>query len=545
MSWSKRVPRTGVVWHAGRERGPWRPPLGRWRLKIGIAMMAGATLALLAPAAPPSPAARIGERLFFDPRFARPAEGAEVGAMSCAQCHAPPMLPAGPFRPTLAFCDARPRSPVPARSDGRTTTPRNSPTLVGSLRATDGIELLHYDGEFAAATDLVVATFLGRSLGWLPEERAQARRHFATVIRNDRGAPDADGPAAERLPYAVVLQGTDAAVPEAYRLPAAERIDCARAADEEIVAAATRHVVTFLRSLQYARDERGEHDGSPYDAFLAANRLPRAPQLGETAAEYGRRLGEAVAALRAPKYIDLPARRLRLHDQAFRFGETELRGLRIFLKAAVGDGQRSGAGNCAECHVPPEFTDLRFHNTGVTQDEYDRVHGDGRFAALEIPTLGGRETQPDRWLPPTAEHPSAKGVFARAAAVEFPGQADLGLWNVYANPDMPVPQAALRRVVDRTQALAPDAALARTVGRFKTASLRDLGQSAPYFHTGGAATLEETVRFYRRMSDRARRGEMRNAPPEFFPVRLGEEDEAPLVAFLRALNEDYTFERGR
>jgi hypothetical protein len=42
------------------------------------------------------------------------------------------------------------------------------------------------------------------------------------------------------------------------------------------------------------------------------------------------------------------------------------------------------------------------------------------------------------------------------------------------------------------------------------------------------------------MSRLAAEGGMRNAPAEFFAMRLAEEGVSPLVAFLRALNEDYS-----
>ena len=38
-------------------------------------------------------------------------------------------------------------------------------------------------------------------------------------------------------------------------------------------------------------------------------------------------------------------------------------------------------------HVPPYFTDNSFHNLGISQVEYDRVHGDGAFQKLAIPVL--------------------------------------------------------------------------------------------------------------------------------------------------------------
>ncbi len=523
--------------------------------------------------------ARIGERLFAEPRFAqwffarsggkmnaaltagdpvlatqavaetagdggraRPMAGPLAGqTMSCRACHLGGELRgrAGlPAQGVGTLGDFVARSPVPERGDGLGMTPRNSPPLVDALAAGGGDGVLHYDGEFATVEALVQDTFTGRNFGWLPPERVEAQRHFARVIRGaaDSGGPERDGGG---WSYAVLLAGVEERIPPALRLPEAFRLDVARAGDDEILGACARLVAAFLHSLRFSRDPGGQHDGSPYDAFLAVNRLPRAPAPGQTPHEYARRLSESVAALRAPRFVDDAARRLQLHDQPFRFGETELRGLRIFFRGAIGASQQGGAGNCAECHVPPRFTDFALHNTGVAQDDYDARHGGGTFARLEVPGLAARAADPDRWLPPTPLHPRASGIFLSAADGAAPGRTDLGGWNVYANPAFPAPQAMLERLLNASGTLKREEVLARSVGRFKTPALRDLGQSAPYQHTGGQRTLEEVVGFYQRASALAREGKLRNAPPEFFGVRLEAADVEPLVAFLRALNEDY------
>jgi cytochrome c peroxidase len=66
-------------------------------------------------------------------------------------------------------------------------------------------------------------------------------------------------------------------------------------------------------------------------------------------------------------------------------GATELAGLKIFLRAAnrAADGSQH-AGNCAACHSAPHFSDFRFHNTGVAQEEYGVTVGRINLAA---PTL--------------------------------------------------------------------------------------------------------------------------------------------------------------
>jgi len=69
-------------------------------------------------------------------------------------------------------------------------------------------------------------------------------------------------------------------------------------------------------------------------------------------------------------------------------------------------------------------------------------------------------------------------------------------------------------------------------GGFRTRTLRNVGVTGPYFHAGQLATLEEVVRFYDRGGDREGAG-----PPSVFlvPLGLSDDEEADLVAFLRAL----------
>jgi hypothetical protein len=188
--------------------------------------------------------------------------------------------------------------------------------------------------------------------------------------------------------------------------------------------------------------------------------------------------------------------------------------------------------------VPPHFTDFKFHNTGAAQDEYDAHHGAGAFVQLFVPDFTARNSDFDRWLPATPAHSKAGGPFLQVPNKADPGKTDLGVWNVYGNPDLPAPQPALERLLNPSGALSRDEVLDRALARFKTSSLRNLGQSAPYLHTGQLPTIEDTIHFYRRMSELARAGKLRNAPPEYFAVRIGADDIVPLAAFLRALNED-------
>jgi len=78
-----------------------------------------------------------------------------------------------------------------------------------------------------------------------------------------------------------------------------------------------------------------------------------------------------------------------------------------------------------------------------------------------------------------------------------------------------------------------------TVARFKTPVLRDLEDSAPYFHNGSAPRFDDVVNHYIQLSQLAHAGIMRNAPAEFANMSLSSDDVAALVAFLQSLTEDY------
>ena len=81
--------------------------------------------------------------------------------------------------------------------------------------------------------------------------------------------------------------------------------------------------------------------------------------------------------------------------------------------------------------------------------------------------------------------------------------------------------------------------LATTIAQFKTPSVRDGEDSQPYFHNGSKPKFNDVVEFYIKSSQLARAGKLRNAPLEFRGMSLSEDDVTALVAFLRALTEDY------
>jgi cytochrome c peroxidase len=520
------------------------------------------------------PEVTIGERLFLETRFAQfffvhskgdanhtlevgdpivdvtetlgaPLPGPFTGqSINCRTCHLVDEQGGIVGGGNRTYADFAPRSPLPARDDGLTHTPRNSPPLVNAFFANLRELLLHFDGELATVKDLVASTFTGRDFGWLPREQQQAVTHIAQIIRDDDGS----GELAQVFggPYAVVLKGTDASIPPEFRLPVEFRIDVATASDAEILDAIANLVEAYLRSLVFAQDADGAFKGSPYDVFLRKNGLLRAPDEGEFDIDYGRRLLNLLNDLKTPQFVAEEDGTFTTHQQPFIFSSQELTGLRIFLRepntvALSPEILAQGTiGNCIACHTPPNFTDFRFHNTGASQDEYDAIHGSGAFAALFIPDFHTRRGNHDAYLPPTPQHPAAQGPFRDSPGLDKPGRTDLGLWNVYANADFLKPPLRIQRLLcNGSIRCAPPILLPTTIALFKTPGLRDLGHSVPYFHTGRQEKIEDVVRFYKGISELARTEEVRNGAPELEGITLAEEDIDPLSAFLKALNEDY------
>jgi hypothetical protein len=60
------------------------------------------------------------------------------------------------------------------------------------------------------------------------------------------------------------------------------------------------------------------------------------------------------------------------------FGEKEYQWMQVFYNIPKADGSLN-RGMCMSCHMPPMFSDEQFHNVGITQIEYDNVHGGGEF----------------------------------------------------------------------------------------------------------------------------------------------------------------------
>ena len=158
------------------------------------------------------------------------------------------------------------------------------------------------------------------------------------------------------------------------------------------------------------------------------------------------------------------------------------RGLKIFV----------GKGNCSTCHTGPMFTNGEFHDVGVTHfidGDSKRVDG-GRHDGIKILTA-----------------------------------SKFNLLGPY-NDD------ATRASATKTTHVKPEH---RNFGEFKVPSLRNVGYTGPYMHSGEMLTLDQVVRHYSDLNvDRL------HADGESIlrPLKLTQRESADLVAFLQTLNMD-------
>ena len=472
-------------------------------------------------------------------------------SMNCQSCHFVDEFVGIPGESMRTYTDFAVRSPLPSRPDGKLTAPRNSPPLVDASLDRPGGTLFHFDGEFSTLEDLIVGTFTGRNFGWLPGQKAEAIHHIAQVMRGDDGSGDIaqqfDG-----LPYRILFTGGNPDIPDELRLPPEFRVLIGTASDQEIFNAVVKVVAAYVNGLRFSQsDDAGNLIRSPFDVFLSRNGLPQKPNSGETPLDYSRRLLTLVNGLASPQFVTSNPNRenglFQFHTQPFVFGAAELAGLKIFLTEPVTPPTASPAevvagkvGNCLACHAAPNFTDFKLHNTGIAQNEYDGIHGNGSFMGLTIPTLATRTSND---LPATEDHPTATEFFRSIPVLSNPALTDLGVWNILLNPDMPNPQGKIRAILcdEHLPAACPadSVLLDESIARFKTPGLRDLGHSAPYMHNGRFVTLDNAVGFYRGSSSAVRAGTLRNGANKLQGIALLPADIAPLVAFLKSLNEDY------
>jgi cytochrome c peroxidase len=159
-------------------------------------------------------------------------------------------------------------------------------------------------------------------------------------------------------------------------------------------------------------------------------------------------------------------------DGSADLNSTEVAGLRLFL----------GRANCVACHNGPQFTDGRFHNTGVPRRS---------DVGSDVGRSGGLET---------------------LKRSEFS----------CSSPYSDAPR-------DCNSRIPPASSDTQVMRAYKTPSLRMATVTAPYMHAGQFASLSEALRHYRA----APRAALGNS--EIQPLNLTDQELLELEAFIRSL----------
>lgn len=444
----------------------------------------------------------------FGTMYPSPFQGS---AKSCGSCHM--VDQALNDHGMRAYNDFSERAIIPNRIDGKTHTLRNTPMLVGIGSEFNQNRISHWDGEFFDHKETVLGNFTGRNMGWLGNEKSIALKNIVNVIRYDNGS----GELAQEFggSYKKVLLGTARSIPEDLRLNINERLNVAIASDKEIIDFVIKAVNSYMNDLDFATDEKGNYNGSPYDQFLIANGIDTIPQNGESIFRYRHRLRQAFYNLNNPKFIK--KKYFSIFDREIGFGADEFEGLKIFFNLS-----QNSRGMCIACHVPPLFSDQFFYNIGSTQLAYDKVHGIGRLNDLKVPSLNDR----------------ADTFFLSEIDPNDVTKVDLGLWNFYGR-NRDVTNKLNERFCSDPQNCDESIVLKATEFRVKIPSLRLLGLSAPYFSDGSKSTIRETLTHYRDIKNKANKTLFRNLDHRMNNINLNQSDIRYLEAFLDSLNEDY------
>ena len=405
---------------------------------------------------------KLGLRLFREERFSAP-EGDLTTA--CSSCHLYNEDPQG-IRAQTDFFN---RSWIPWRTeDPRRAGPRNAPTILDAA----AMPRLHFDGEFGSLDELVKGTLTGRTMGWLTGEENKARTRIKSIIVNDAGT---------RAPMSYKDQ-----------FKQVFNVDVSALSEQRILELVSEAMVSYLETLKSQRN-------APYDKFIQANQLDAAPKAGEDAKAFATRLLQNIQQLESKGKLKFVGG----------FNKDALKGMKLFFTV-----EGTATANCAACHTPPLFTDHLFRNMGVSQAHYDDIHGEGSFAALEIPDAK------------SAVRPIAK--LRDVPSRQKPGEVDLGYWN-FVN---------LKGSTQRRANESDDQFLTRMIGTIKTPTLRNLDYSAPYFHTGDVVSLEDALNHLKEFSEMARVGKVRSPDDELARIRITDRDIPLLINFLKTLNED-------
>jgi cytochrome c peroxidase len=156
----------------------------------------------------------------------------------------------------------------------------------------------------------------------------------------------------------------------------------------------------------------------------------------------------------------------------------EVKGLRLFI----------GKARCTNCHSEPLFTNGEFHNIGLSQPE-------------NLPPDNGRSD-----------------AIAKVLSDEFNCMSDYS--------DAKRADCAELRFIDT--------ATYKYIGAFKTPTLRNVAERAPYMHAGQIPTLRKVLEFYRDLKAEQKSAELEHG-------NLNDTELSQLESFLRTLSSPLRF----
>jgi len=242
------------------------------------------------------------------------------------------------------------------------------------------------------------------------------------------------------------------------------------------------------------RDMLTEAHTMNMDSRLAQERLKQVPEYATMFEEafggdpYGGKIYAAIGEfLKTIRTVNAPFDAYLRGDRSA-LGEAAKRGMELFADRA----------GCAQCHSGAMLSDGGLHATAVA--EHADLSGIGGTGATH------------------AGHPAPASANATA-------DRQISMLRHYATMGVPN-YMSLRSDVGR-YAVTKDES---DVGKFVTPSLWDVGQTAPYMHSGLFATLAEVVDFYN-----AGAGAGANKSKLLKPLGLTEAERGDLVAFLESL----------
>ena len=192
-----------------------------------------------------------------------------------------------------------------------------------------------------------------------------------------------------------------------------------------------------------------------------------------------------------------------IHGDHDALAPAQKRGLRLFIGKAA----------CNDCHYGPLLSDQKFHNIGVPTP------------LGQMPDPGRAGVLPFQILP--AFGPGSFNTFNGAGP--YSDDPELGAKRIKALDDNNCkPHTAMEPCVPKDE----------VVGTFRTAMLLNIAETAPYFHTGEAQTLEDVVRHYNQGGGPL--GSYAGTKsPRLRPLGLSDGEIGDLVAFLNSLTGEF------